>query len=216
MPSRRTGTESRLTAARIRAASCRRSSSKPTHRSGHGWSRDRTSKYSRQVTDSFSTWPRQLKPKSPAPGVGDSNRNRRRNLRSRNLDFRLAPRSLSALLAACSVTGKRERPQPLPPPVMQPVPPRQSAATGHATSTRFPTRCPSGSRAASAATRRSTPCSGKRYVVLPTAEGYVERGVASWYGPTFHGVRTSMGESYDMYAHDAPPTRRCRCRPTRA
>ena len=27
---------------------------------------------------------------------------------------------------------------------------------------------------------------GKRYFVLPTAEGYVERGVASWYGPGFH------------------------------
>lgn len=44
---------------------------------------------------------------------------------------------------------------------------------------------------------------GKRYAVLPTAEGYVERGVASWYGPTFHGVRTSMGETYDMYGMTA-------------
>ena len=44
---------------------------------------------------------------------------------------------------------------------------------------------------------------GKRYVVLPSAEGYVERGVASWYGPTFHGVSTSMGESYDMYGMTA-------------
>jgi rare lipoprotein A len=32
---------------------------------------------------------------------------------------------------------------------------------------------------------------GKRYVVLPAASGYVERGVASWYGPGFHAVRTS-------------------------
>jgi len=41
---------------------------------------------------------------------------------------------------------------------------------------------------------------GQRYVVLPTAVGYVEQGVASWYGPDFHGGRTSTGETYDMHA----------------
>lgn len=44
---------------------------------------------------------------------------------------------------------------------------------------------------------------GKRYFVLPTAAGYVERGVASWYGPGFHAARTSNGEPYDMYAMTA-------------
>jgi rare lipoprotein A len=44
---------------------------------------------------------------------------------------------------------------------------------------------------------------GRRYVLLPTAEGYVERGMASWYGPGFHGERTSSGEPYDMYAMTA-------------
>ena len=44
---------------------------------------------------------------------------------------------------------------------------------------------------------------GKRYVVLPTASGYVERGVASWYGPGFHAVRTSTREPYDMYGMTA-------------
>ena len=39
--------------------------------------------------------------------------------------------------------------------------------------------------------------------VLPSAEGYLERGVASWYGPTFHGGNTSSGELYDMYAMTA-------------
>lgn len=29
--------------------------------------------------------------------------------------------------------------------------------------------------------------------------GYVERGVASWYGPGFHGNKTAAGERYDMY-----------------
>src|SRR5690606_12300535 len=36
--------------------------------------------------------------------------------------------------------------------------------------------------------------------VLDTAEGYLERGVASWYGPGFHAASTSNGERYDMYA----------------
>jgi rare lipoprotein A len=44
---------------------------------------------------------------------------------------------------------------------------------------------------------------GQRYTVLATSEGFVERGVASWYGPTFHGKSTSSGEPYDMYAMTA-------------
>ncbi len=41
---------------------------------------------------------------------------------------------------------------------------------------------------------------GRRYVVRDTAVGYVEQGVASWYGPDFHGKRTATGETYDMNA----------------
>ncbi len=44
---------------------------------------------------------------------------------------------------------------------------------------------------------------GRRYALLPTPEGYLERGVASWYGPGFHGVSTALGEPYDMYAMTA-------------
>ncbi len=44
---------------------------------------------------------------------------------------------------------------------------------------------------------------GKRYVVLPTSADYVERGVASWYGPGFHAERTSTHEPYDMYGMSA-------------
>ena len=44
---------------------------------------------------------------------------------------------------------------------------------------------------------------GKRYYVLGASDGYIERGVASWYGPTFHGVNTSSGERYDMYGMTA-------------
>jgi rare lipoprotein A len=44
---------------------------------------------------------------------------------------------------------------------------------------------------------------GKRYYVLSSSVGYLERGVASWYGPGFHKVRTSTGEPYDMYGMTA-------------
>jgi len=44
---------------------------------------------------------------------------------------------------------------------------------------------------------------GRRYYILPNAEGYRERGVASWYGPGFHNGRTSSGEAYNMYAMTA-------------
>lgn len=40
---------------------------------------------------------------------------------------------------------------------------------------------------------------GRRYHVLPTAEGYRERGIASWYGTKFHGRLTSTREPYDMF-----------------
>jgi rare lipoprotein A len=44
---------------------------------------------------------------------------------------------------------------------------------------------------------------GHRYAVLPTSVGFIERGVASWYGSDFHGLRTSSGEPYDMFAMTA-------------
>jgi rare lipoprotein A len=44
---------------------------------------------------------------------------------------------------------------------------------------------------------------GERYYVLDTSDGYRERGVASWYGPNFHGKQTSGGEVYDMHAMTA-------------
>ncbi len=35
------------------------------------------------------------------------------------------------------------------------------------------------------------------------ADGYVEEGMASWYGGDFHGRKTSNGETYDMHAMTA-------------
>jgi rare lipoprotein A len=44
---------------------------------------------------------------------------------------------------------------------------------------------------------------GETYKVLPSCSGYVERGLASWYGNKFHGYMTSNFEKYDMYAYTA-------------
>lgn len=44
---------------------------------------------------------------------------------------------------------------------------------------------------------------GKTYRVLDSAEGYVERGIASWYGQKFHGRLTSSREPYDMCSFSA-------------
>ncbi|TLY51063.1 MAG: septal ring lytic transglycosylase RlpA family protein [Gammaproteobacteria bacterium] len=44
---------------------------------------------------------------------------------------------------------------------------------------------------------------GQTYTVLPSPQGYVERGIASWYGNKFHGYTTSNFEKYDMYAYTA-------------
>jgi rare lipoprotein A len=44
---------------------------------------------------------------------------------------------------------------------------------------------------------------GRNYTVMDSAEGYVERGVASWYGNKFHGRPTSSFEPYDMYKFTA-------------
>ena len=40
---------------------------------------------------------------------------------------------------------------------------------------------------------------GEWYYPRPTAEGYREVGLASWYGGKFHGRRTASGEVYDMH-----------------
>ncbi|OED43649.1 hypothetical protein AB833_03340 [Chromatiales bacterium (ex Bugula neritina AB1)] len=50
---------------------------------------------------------------------------------------------------------------------------------------------------------------GQRYHTLESSKGYSARGLASWYGPNFHGRTASNGEVYDMYkmtaAHKSLP-----------
>ncbi|HEX5126921.1 MAG TPA: septal ring lytic transglycosylase RlpA family protein, partial [Rhodocyclaceae bacterium] len=44
---------------------------------------------------------------------------------------------------------------------------------------------------------------GQSYSPRQQVVPFVERGLASWYGKRFQGVRTSSGEPYDMYAMTA-------------
>jgi rare lipoprotein A len=44
---------------------------------------------------------------------------------------------------------------------------------------------------------------GQSYRVLPSAAGYDERGIASYYGSKFNGYKTSNFETYDMYKFSA-------------
>ena len=53
------------------------------------------------------------------------------------------------------------------------------------------------------ATQRPYVINGKTYYPLPSAEGYTETGLASWYGHPFHGRKTSNGETYDMHGWTA-------------
>ena len=44
---------------------------------------------------------------------------------------------------------------------------------------------------------------GKVPAVMSSSRGYLDIGVASWYGTKFHGRPTSMGETYDMHGMTA-------------
>jgi rare lipoprotein A len=44
---------------------------------------------------------------------------------------------------------------------------------------------------------------GETYYPIPSAEGFVQEGLASWYGEDFHGRATASGEVFDMYRPSA-------------
>jgi rare lipoprotein A len=100
---------------------------------------------------------------------------------------------LALLLAACATT--RRPPPPLPGPVPVPPPPADILS--------IPDAVPRAEPRSAHGNPSFYDALGRRYFVLPSAEGYDERGVASWYGPTFHGGNTSSGEPYDMYGMTA-------------
>lgn len=99
------------------------------------------------------------------------------------------------LVGGCSVVAHRPQPALPPPPVATPPPPPAVEAV--------PDAVP---RAEARSAHGNPPfydVLGRRYFVQASADGYVERGVASWYGPGFHSGSTSSGESYDMYGMSA-------------
>jgi len=53
------------------------------------------------------------------------------------------------------------------------------------------------------ATMRPYTIRGKRYYPTVVEVGEIMRGHASWYGPNFHGKKTSNGETYNMHAMTA-------------
>ena len=67
----------------------------------------------------------------------------------------------------------------------------------------IPEPVPRAEPAASYGNRSPYTVLGKRYQVLQRADGYVERGLASWYGQKFHGRQTSSREVYDMCSYSA-------------
>lgn len=91
-----------------------------------------------------------------------------------------------SLLAVAGCARESQRPAPPPTPVPAPFP-------GGVAVPRDEPRAKNGNPA-------FYEVEGRRYVVLATAAGFVEQGVASWYGPDFHGGRTATGETYDMNA----------------
>ena len=44
---------------------------------------------------------------------------------------------------------------------------------------------------------------GALYTVRVSAQGYRERGIASWYGMKFQGRPTANGETFDVYGASA-------------
>ena len=110
----------------------------------------------------------------------------------RALRLRWLPSALAAgALAGCFSAPRREEappaPVPAPPPAGQSIPDAQPRVEPKS--------------------RYGNPplyeVFGKRYYVLSSSANYVERGVASWYGPGFHQEFTSTREPYDMYGMTA-------------
>jgi rare lipoprotein A len=105
--------------------------------------------------------------------------------------------AVALLLGGCSLGAQRVKPTPAPPPAPLPAPPPPANVEA------IPDAVP---RAEPRSAHGNPPfyeVLGHRYFVLASADGYTERGVASWYGPSFHGGNTSSGESYNMYGMTA-------------
>jgi rare lipoprotein A len=112
--------------------------------------------------------------------------------------LRTAALTCALSLAGCvSVRRAPPPPEPVPAPAPPPVPPPPADILS------VPDAVPRVEPRSAHGNPPFYDALGRRYYVLASAEGYLERGVASWYGPSFHGGYTSSGEPYDMYAMTA-------------
>jgi rare lipoprotein A len=119
---------------------------------------------------------------------------------------RLAGVAALAMLSACAPL--RPAPPPPPPSVPAPAPapapaPTAPGATSDTALLMSPDAVPKPEPRARLGNPPFYEVYGTRYTVLADGTGFVERGVASWYGRDFHGARTATGELYDMYAMTA-------------
>ena len=109
----------------------------------------------------------------------------------------------AAGLAACSSVPKQE-----PPPTAKPVPSAKyykDDGPGNNAPANFdaiPDAVPR-AEALHRFANRPYMVFGREYVPANSLRPYKERGIASWYGRKFHGEKTSMGETYDMYGMTA-------------
>ncbi|GAB6058656.1 septal ring lytic transglycosylase RlpA family protein [Desulfonatronum parangueonense] len=94
------------------------------------------------------------------------------------------------LLAGCAS-------KPAPEPQRHPSPAREEPRPS--VSRPQPSPAPTPTPAPAPPTARPYTVLGQTYHPLTTADGFVEEGIASWYGPQFHAKRTASGEVYNMY-----------------
>ncbi len=106
------------------------------------------------------------------------------------IQARAAVGVLLVLIGACKATPPRPAPTVPPPPPPADV-------------TKIPDAVPQVEPRSRSGNPPFYEVDGRRYFVLSSSAGYLERGVASWYGPNFHGGRTATGDTYDMYAMTA-------------
>jgi len=124
-------------------------------------------------------------------------------MRERQPDSGRGPRRRAAMLAAllpllagCAVVGYPSPTLPAPGPVGERAP---ATAPSHGPVV-LANPAPAVERSGPAGPTRiadTYEVFGESYAVLASAEGYAERGVASWYGQEFAGRPTSSGEIFD-------------------
>ncbi len=94
---------------------------------------------------------------------------------------------ITCVLTACGISFERE----------------DGAPVGASTAKHVPNAIPRKEARSRYGNPESYVVLGKRYYTFKESSGYVQTGIASWYGKKFHGRKTSSGEVYDMYAMTA-------------